>query len=474
VLSSILLVFWLLQSPAAPISSFSELVERGRSALAQNQLEAAEAAFQQAARLQPADAAVHYQLGEVLARRGKPADAIAQFRRAIELAPAEPQSYFRLAVLQAQLKRPHDAQETLAPLLRVRPDYADTYLLLGRLAEEEGDHVRAEQHLRQYVRLQPADLTGRGELGVVLLAQEKYDEAEALLQQVLAQAPDSGIAQYNLGLLCNRRGEHQKAKAHLEAATRLLPENAGAFYQLGTARVRLGELPEAEKALRQAVALAPDDLEALYALGTLLGRMGRTDEGAALLAEHERRSAAALDERQRARRVAAFHNDVRQLLEQDRLDEADARLGEILQLDPANDLAYYRRGQILFLRRRFEPALASAQAAIERKSFEPAYHFLEALCWERLGQDDKAAASYERVIGLADYADAYAALARLELRRGRTEQALARLRRAVELEPDDTELRLALAEVLEKTGNAEEAQKQRAEAEARRARTTRP
>jgi len=220
--------------------------------------------------------------------------------------------------------------------------------------------------------------------------------------------------------------------------------------------------------------LASDDLEALYALGTLLSRMGRTDEGAALLAEHERRSAAALDDRQRVRRVAAFHNDVRQLLEQDRLDEADARLGEILQLDPANDLAYYRRGQIHFLRHRFEPALASAQAAIERKNFEPAYHFLEALCSERLGQEDKAAAAYERVIGLADYADAYAALGRLELRRGNTEQATLRLRRAVTLEPEDPDFRIALAEALEKSGDWEEGRKQRAEAEALRSRATRP
>ncbi len=473
-LSPILLALLLVQAPASPSDSFQKLLERGTEALAQNQLEAAEAAFREAAQLQPANAAVHYQLGEVLARRGHAGEAIAEFRQAIELAPTEPQPYFRLAVLQAQLERSHDAQETLNALLRVRSDYPDTHFLLGRIAEEQGDHALAEQHLRQYLRLRPTDLTGRGELGVVLLAQEKYAEAETSLQQVLAQDPNSGIAHYNLGLLYNRRAQHQKAKTHLEAATRLLPQNAGAYYQLGTSLVRLGELAEAEKALRHAVELAPNNLEAMYALGNLLNRMERSEEGATLLAEHERRSAAALEERQQSRRVSAYHNDVKQLLEQDRLDEADAKLEEILQLDPANDLAYYRRGQILFLRREFEPALASAQAAIERKNFEPAYHFLEALCWERLGQDDKAAAAYERVVGLADYADAYAALGRLELRRGNTEQAILRLRRAVTLEPEDPDFRIALAEALEKSGDWEEARKQRAEAEALRSRATRP
>ncbi|HXE74572.1 MAG TPA: tetratricopeptide repeat protein [Candidatus Xenobia bacterium] len=470
----ILFALALIQAPAATPNSVAELVERGLRALAANQLEEAEVAFSAAARLEPGDARLRYELGEVLARRGKPADAIAQLRRAIALAPNEPQAYARLAVLQAQLQRFHDAQETLTALERARPDYAETHFLRGRIAEEEGDHARAEAHLRHYLRLKPQDVVGLGELGVALLAQEKYDEAEPLFQQVLARRPESGVAHYNLGLLGNRRGEHEKARAHLEAAARLLPEDAGVQYQLGTSLARLGELAKAEEALRKAVALAPDNLEALYALGTLLSRMGRSKEGSALLTEHERRSAAALDHRQRARRVAAFHNDVRQLLEQDRLEDADAKLREILALDPANDLAYYRRGQILFLRREYQAALASAQAASERKRFEPAYHFLEALCWERLGQDDKAAAAYERVIGLADYADAYAALARLAVKHGETERALAHLRRAVELEPADVELRLALADVLEKTGNLEEARKQRAEAEARRARTTRP
>ncbi len=473
-LSTLLLGLLLGQASAPPTAVFQQAFERGLEALSLGQLEAAEAAFQEAARIQPDNAAIQYQLGEVSVRRGKPGEAIARFRRAIELQPSEPQSYLRLAVLQAQLQRFHDAGETVNALLRSRPDYPDAHFLLGRLAEEQGDYALAEEHLRQYLRLNPENLKGVGELGVVLLAQERYQEAENLLQQVLAQEPGSGLAHYNLGLIYNRQGENQKARTHLEVAVRLLPEDAGAYYQLGTALARLGELPEAETALRKALELSADNLEAHYALGTLLSRMGRMEEAAALLAEHERRSGVALEERQRSRRVSAYHLDVKQLLEQNRLEEAGAKLDDILLLDPANDLALYRRGQILFLRRSFPESLANVQAAIQRKDVEPAYHLLEAMCWERLGQDANAAAAYERVLGLSEYADAHAALGQLELRRGNTQRSLAHFRQAVALEPEDPDLRLMLAEVLERTGDRDGARKQRTEAEALRGRTTRP
>ncbi|MGH9787324.1 MAG: tetratricopeptide repeat protein, partial [Candidatus Acidiferrales bacterium] len=121
ILPTLLLAFLLGQASAPPAAAFQQAFERGLEALSQGQLEAAETAFQEAAGLQPGSAAVHYQLGEVSVRRGRPGEAIARFRRAIELQPTEPQPYLRLAVLQAQLQRFHDAQETVSSLLRARP-----------------------------------------------------------------------------------------------------------------------------------------------------------------------------------------------------------------------------------------------------------------------------------------------------------------------------------------------------------------
>ncbi|MBI4483452.1 MAG: tetratricopeptide repeat protein [Acidobacteria bacterium] len=447
-------------------AAFQEVYQRGLQALANGQFEEAEAALREAQRLQPDNPVVHYQLAELFTRSQQWDQAIARLREAIRLEPREPQFYVRLALLQTQLKRFHDAHATLNELLQVRPDYPETHLLFGRVAEEQGDHALAEPHLRDYVRFRPEDPTGLGELGVVLLVQGKFEEAESLLKRVLEKDPNSGAAHYNLGLLYSRRGQHQQAKHHLEHAIPLLAEKAQAYHQLGTVLVRVGELPAAEKWFRQALELSPAGLESLYALGTLLRRQGRTEEANKILAEHERLSAAALEERQRGRRVSAYHQEVKELLKRDRLNEAQKKVDEILQLDPENDLAYYRLAQIFYLRGEYERALETVQRAIARKKFEPAYHSLQAMCWEKLGQDDKAAGAYERVLSLAEYTDTYWALARLEQRRGNFSRALAHLRRAVALEPENPELRLALAAALEEAGESEESRKERAKARA--------
>src|SRR5205807_7073927 len=65
----------------------SDAADRGRALLERGQLEAAEAALQEAARLDPRRAAARHNLGVVLDRQAKYAAAAAAFREAIRLAP---------------------------------------------------------------------------------------------------------------------------------------------------------------------------------------------------------------------------------------------------------------------------------------------------------------------------------------------------------------------------------------------------
>jgi Flp pilus assembly protein TadD len=233
---------------------------------------------------------------------------------------------------------------------------------------------------------------------------------------------------------------------------------------LGTALARLDDLANAEGAFRQALTLDPKKEDAYYALGSLLQRTGRAEEASQVLTQARRVGVTTQEEHQRSRRLSLLHHSVKELLEQDRLDEAERKLDEIVQEDPRNDLAYYRQAQILYLRRDYGGALEKVQAAVGFKDFDPAYPMLEGMCLERLGRDLEAFRSYERVVALADYADAYVALGRIEFGRENKAPGLVHLRRAVELEPENPEFRLILAEALDQTGAHAEAQKQRTEA----------
>jgi protein O-GlcNAc transferase len=462
------LTLWLAlgQTPAQAPQEFPATFKRGLQSLAAGRLDAAEAAFTEAQRLEPKNAFVYFHLAEIHVQRREFREAIVDFRQAIERDPREPQFYFRLAALYAQLERFHDAQQALKELLRIRPAYADAYLLLGRLAQEQGDHALAEQQFRHYLKLRLGNPEGLSQLGVSLLTQEKYPEAESRLKQALGKNSNLAAAHYNLGLLYSRRGKDLSAKSHLEAATRLLPGNAQAYYELATVLVRLGDLAEAERDFRRSLDLYPDYVEAHYALGTLLRQTGRREEASRSIAEYDRLSSAALKNRERTRRVSAYFWEVKDLLEHDQVEEAETKLHEILELEPQNDLAFYRLGQIFYLRHEYTRALETARVALGEKEFEPAYYMLEAMCLERLERDEEAASSYERLVSLVDYADAYLALGRLELRRGNASKAVAELRRAVVLESRNPELHLALAEALEKAGNRAESRKQRTQAEA--------
>lgn len=452
---------WLLAVGLGQTSqAFETAFNKGLEALGRGDLESAEASFQEAQELQPGHSFIPFYLGEIYAQRQQFGEAIVHLRKSIDLGPREPRFYLRLAALYSHLLRFLDARRTLQELLKVRPDFPTGYLMLARVAREEGNHALAEQNLRRYLELNPEDPEALSLLGASLLALERLQEAHTFLSRAVERNSQPGFAHYQLGLLYSRQGKHQESRQHLQTAVELLPENAQAHYQLGSILARLEDSEGAEKALRKAIELASDLAEAYYALGTLLRRLGRSEEAAHLLAEHTRLSSAGVEDRQRSRRVSSLHLEVKALLEQNRLAEAEQRLNRILEIDSQNDFALYRLAQIFYLRNEYQRSLETIGLALDWRKVEPAYFVLEGMCLERLGRDGEAAAAYRQAIGLGDHPDAFLRLSQLELRQGKVDQAIERLRQGVAVRPQDPRLRQALEAALQESGQGAKPQKQ--------------
>lgn len=99
---------------------------------------------------------IHYNLGVVLRRMGKPEEAAQQFHKAIE-----------------------DFEEQLIR----KPKSSELHLKIGKSLASIGHLEQAEKHLHKALNLNPGDLSNHLELAQNLEAQERFDEAIALLQE---------------------------------------------------------------------------------------------------------------------------------------------------------------------------------------------------------------------------------------------------------------------------------------------------
>jgi tetratricopeptide (TPR) repeat protein len=91
------------------------------------------ATLKRALRRQPELADLHYHCGRVLARLGRPREAINLTERAVALDPKFVKALIHLAKLYMQTDRLADAMTRLEETLRLGAEYADTYYLLGNL-----------------------------------------------------------------------------------------------------------------------------------------------------------------------------------------------------------------------------------------------------------------------------------------------------------------------------------------------------
>jgi TolA-binding protein len=173
---------------------------------------------------------VHYWIGVLQARKGKPTEAVAAYREALKQKPVEALRHdieFQLALALQKLKEDAEAAKLLAGLLETRQRKKFTPPLLEWLADYWLRNGQSDEAIRIATRLvKTADdaawkQIGLGLLGRARLAKKQFGEAEAVFKQVLAEkatTPFAAEAALRLGELVAGRGEHEEAVAYFDRA----------------------------------------------------------------------------------------------------------------------------------------------------------------------------------------------------------------------------------------------------------------
>ncbi len=448
-----------LPSAPAPSSSTDALVSEGVAALERGDMEAARASFRRAVEINPRDEAAHTYLGVLADRAGQLAEAERHFAAVVRVAPRSPSA---------------------------RNNHGAILLRMGRVSEAAAEFEASLQE----DRTQTSALVNLAQIRFNGGSPESLRAARELFTRAAGIAPDASISRA-LVITSLRLGDHATAAATYRDYTSRLssapPELTAppARAELGAALLEAALPDEAIEELSAAVAADSSNVQAIihlaesYLLRRDIAAAGRTLEGAVARGLNASPIYAALagvyvqsghiENAIPAMRLAVQYDPQSEeypfryamlLIDTKAPQAAIIRMEQSVKKFPRSPRIWFALGVAYFVAQKVNEAGSVFDRVITLDAkFAPAYAY-RGLTFEDQGRYGEAVALYEKAIAVDDRVAAaryLAASAILKQAPSETARAEVHLKRALALDPNFTQARLALGKICLRTERLEEA-----------------
>jgi tetratricopeptide (TPR) repeat protein len=467
-----------LRKPSQPPASPAEdLYKRGQLAAARGDLKEAERLLGEALSKDDSHANAQNLLGFILGQKGDLPPALIHLERAVALRPDLSDSHYNFGVALwysgSKIKGISELQEAV----RLDPAAAASYAFLGTTLRETGQFENARRNLQRAIALLPSFPATYIDLGTVYLRAGDLDKALAQfnaglnipsssgpipdwdmavagIREALAAKPDRAEAHNMLGLLLGRKGADSKeVLAEFRAAVRLRPDFADAHNNIGVVLAQGNEDKAAITEFREALSVRPDFADAHANLGTTLIS---TDSREAVL---ELKKAIALAPgllKAQFNLAVAYGADPSY-----GLTKEIEQLRRVIVTEPTFAPAHLNLGKALLSDGKVEEAIGELRESVRLESQSTRAHYQLGLALARAGRKDEAAAELQKSRELASSddrkqnADLDIAEGRGALNNDELDQAAAKFRHALELQPESSDAEHFLGVVLEKEGDTQ-------------------
>jgi tetratricopeptide (TPR) repeat protein len=235
----------------------------------------------------PTNATAHYNLGNVLHFTDEGA-AVAQYQKALEMSPNDRNIHRTIRAMAESClgdiaARKGDLAEAIAHYEQAsKSDSALAHMRLGVLLANQGKVGEAKVHFKQSVELQPDDAGIYCEMANALAQQGRTDEAIANLRKALEIDPNLGVAHVDLAILLAERDDSiDEAIIHRRRAIEINPNGASSYYHLARLLRRQGKTSEATKWDERGRIAGRRDAKTRTLRGTELAEQGKTAEAIA-------------------------------------------------------------------------------------------------------------------------------------------------------------------------------------------------
>lgn len=250
-------------------------------ALQHQDFKGAEVKLRAEVKAHPADAEALSLLGVALDEQQKFTEGRVFHKRAIAAAPRSTAALYNYANNLLATGDEKAAREILAKSLAINPADHQANLAMAQVALNHGDGKEAMSYLD---RLPNAPDTAMLRLPALGLA-GRTAEAKALFDQLLTATQNDAGAGMAFGLALERARQFDQAEAFLTQALTKDPANFQLLYHLGVSASNAGHNEKAATTLEAALRVRPNDADALYALALVDSRMSQPEQAIRLLAK---------------------------------------------------------------------------------------------------------------------------------------------------------------------------------------------
>ena len=324
------------------------------------------------------------------------------------------------------------AEEALPILLDLhRSDQSNANLCqqIGIAYTQLQDLTQAERFYRQAVRLNPQFWAARKNLGTVLWFLDRKGESEREFHAVVKVLPADPVPHLYLGLAAHARGEFQVAKLQFEKAGSLAAENMEVLPAVLESYLATGDMSFPDRVIRRLNGDSnPDPTLALRAIALLLhyGHAARAESLCEKLVLLHENSA------DLTRMLAEAYN------RQGRPEQAYRAYAQSIEADPSIEDTYIDFAEFASTHGNNDYALQIISQGLERVPQSPGLLFERGILLALKGDRDQAESNFAQARGLKpDWALPLLALGVSQLEAGEVAKAVKSFRNARAVDPND-------------------------------------
>jgi tetratricopeptide (TPR) repeat protein len=374
--------------------------------------------------------------------------AVETFRSALTHDPKSAQLHYLHGLALLALRRTPDAESEIEQSARLEPGVIKPHLLLASIYQDQGKQQAAEEQWRLALGIDPASEPALEGLSAALLQRQDYPNTIMLLRD----APRTERLAINLSRAFGQLAYLNDAERVLNEALKLHPESIELTKAMTVVLVRMHRNADAIKLVTDTANAHPQNIDEQVELFRVLVLLSQFEKARPMV----------------PKLLAARPHDSEVLYlsgimenEDGNPEQARIHLEEAVKLDPGNNNAHYHLGVVAVQLHQWKEAVENLQKSIELQIPLPEAHFELAKALRGIGQADKAAEemkAYQQLKKANDAsraAEAAVALADKNLDSGKTDEAIAKYREALESDPNDALYRYKLSVALRKSGDTD-------------------